>query len=97
MLFDLFNEPYPDNNQDTTAAWTCWKNGGTCSGMSYQAAGMQTLVNTVRATGATNVIMLGGVQYSGTLSHWGAYAPTDPGRPARGQLPHVQLHELHDA
>ena len=33
VLFDLFNEPFPDNNQDTTAAWTCWKNGGTCSGM----------------------------------------------------------------
>ena len=43
---------------------------------------MQTLVNTVRATGATNVIMLGGVQYSGTLSHWGANAPTD----SAGQL-----------
>ena len=82
VIFDLFNEPLPDNNQDTTAAWTCWKNGGTCSGMTYQAAGMQTLVNTVRATGATNVIMLGGVQYSGTLSHWGANAPTD----SAGQL-----------
>ena len=51
-------------------------------GMTYQAAGMQTLVNSVRATGATNVITLGGVQYSGTLDHWSTYAPTD----SAGQL-----------
>jgi len=25
VLFDLFNEPYPDSGEDTTAAWTCWK------------------------------------------------------------------------
>ena len=78
VLFDLFGEPYPDNNGDTTAAWTCWKNGGTCPGVAYPAAGMQELVNTVRATGATNVIMIGGVQYSGTLDQWHTYAPTDP-------------------
>ena len=82
VIFDLFNEPYPDDNRDTTAAWTCWKNGGTCSGVSYPAAGMQTLVNAVRSTGATNVIMLGGVQYAGTLDQWHAYAPTD----SAGQL-----------
>ena len=77
-IFDLFNEPYPDNNNDTTAAWTCWKNGGTCSGVSYPAAGMQTLVNTVRATGATNVIMAGGVVYANSLTQWLQYRPTDP-------------------
>jgi hypothetical protein len=78
VLFDLYNEPYPDSNTDTTSAWTCWENGGSCSGVSYTAAGMQELVNTVRATGATNVIMLGGIQYAGTLDHWGTYKPTDP-------------------
>lgn len=78
VIFDLFNEPYPDSNSDTTAAWTCWRDGGTCAGVSYQVAGMQTLVNTVRATGATNIIMLGGVQYSNALSQWLTYKPTDP-------------------
>jgi endoglucanase len=63
VIFDLYNEPYPDNNQDTTAAWTCWKNGGTCSGVPFQTAGMQTLVTSVRNTGSQNVIMLGGVEY----------------------------------
>ena len=45
------------------AAWQCWLNGGSaCSpGISYTVAGMQTLVNTVRAAGANNVIMLGGL------------------------------------
>ena len=78
VLFDLFNEPYPDSNTDNTAAWTCWEDGGSCAGVSFTAAGMQELVNTVRATGATNVIMLGGIQYAGTLDHWATYRPTDP-------------------
>ena len=25
VIFDLYNEPYLDNNQDTTAGWECWK------------------------------------------------------------------------
>jgi endoglucanase len=86
VLFDLHNEPYPDGNRDTAAAWDCWKNGtttgnaATCpgSGLTYQAAGMQELVNTVRATGASNPILLGGVQYANALSQWLAYKPQDP-------------------
>jgi hypothetical protein len=78
VLFDLFNEPYPDRNRDTAAAWRCWRNGGTCPGVHYQAAGMQELVDAVRNAGASNVVMLGGVQYAGTLSHWLIYKPTDP-------------------
>jgi hypothetical protein len=78
VVFDLYNEPYPDSNQDTTAAWTCWRDGGTCSGVGFQAAGMQALVNAVRGTGATNVILLGGVEYSNSLTSWLAYEPTDP-------------------
>jgi hypothetical protein len=77
VIFELFNEPYPDNNSDTTAGWTCWRDGGTCSGVSYTVAGMQSLVNTVRATGATNIILLGGLQYSNALSQWLTYKPTD--------------------
>jgi hypothetical protein len=78
VIFDLFNEPYPDNNSDSTAAWTCWKSGGTCSGVAYQAAGMQQLVDAVRGTGSTNVIMLGGVQYANSQTQWATYKPTDP-------------------
>jgi len=35
VLFDLFNEPSPDNNQDTAATWRCWRDGGNCSGVGY--------------------------------------------------------------
>jgi hypothetical protein len=41
-------------------------------------AGMQTLVNAVRSTGAANVIMLGGLEYSNDLTDWLQYKPTDP-------------------
>jgi hypothetical protein len=78
VVFEMFNEPYPDNNQNTTAGWQCWRDGGTCPGVGYQAAGMQELVTAVRNAGATNVILLGGLQYSNALSQWLTYKPTDP-------------------
>ena len=77
VIFDLFNEPYPDGNQDTAAAWACLKNGGTCPGVSFPVAGMQTLVNAVRATGSTNIVMVPGVQYANVLDQWLANKPTD--------------------
>jgi endoglucanase len=78
VIFELYNEPWPDNNQDTTAAWTCWRDGGNCPSISFPVAGMQSLVTTVRGTGAKNVILLGGVQYSNALSQWLTFKPTDP-------------------
>jgi hypothetical protein len=78
VIFELFNEPYPDNNQNTTAGWQCWRDGGTCPGVGYQAAGMQELVTAVWHTGAPNVILLGGLEYSNALSQWLTYKPTDP-------------------
>ncbi|HZI21100.1 MAG TPA: cellulase family glycosylhydrolase [Gemmatimonadales bacterium] len=78
VLFDLFNEPYPDSNADTPEAWRCWRDGGTCRGVGFQAAGMQELVDSVRSTGATNVIVVGGVQYAARLSQWLANEPHDP-------------------
>ena len=81
VIFDLFNEPYPDRALSTeTAAWECWLNGGSaCSaGISYPVAGMQQMVNAVRSTGANNVLMLGGLAYSNDLTQWLQYEPTDP-------------------
>jgi endoglucanase len=81
VVFDLFNEPYPDaanNWADATAAWKCLRDGGTCAGITYQVAGMQSLVNAVRATGATNVIMVPGLTWTNDLTQWLAYKPTDP-------------------
>ncbi|WP_329268849.1 cellulase family glycosylhydrolase [Streptomyces sp. NBC_01451] len=79
VVFDLFNEPYPDRATSTAAqAWTCWRDGGTCPGIGYEVAGMQDLIDAVRATGAKNVILAGGLAYSNDLSQWLTYRPTDP-------------------
>jgi hypothetical protein len=78
VIFDLYNEPSPDSNQGSLAAWRCWRDGGTCPGVPFQAVGMQDLVDVVRATGARNVILLGGVRYAGDLSQWLRYRPVDP-------------------
>jgi endoglucanase len=78
VIFDLFNEPYPDNNMEATAAWTCWRDGGTCTGIAYQVAGMQSMITAVRNAGASNLIVLGGIEYSNDLTQWLTYKPTDP-------------------
>jgi endoglucanase len=80
VIFDLFNEPYPGQAADgnETEGWQCWLNGGSCAGISYQVAGMQTLVNTVRSTGANNVLMLGGLSWSNDLTGWLSHEPADP-------------------
>jgi endoglucanase len=81
VIFDLFNEPYPDQlyQGNTTEAWNCWLHGGSaCPGFSYQVAGMQDLVNAVRSTGANNVLMLGGLTWSNDLDGWLAHEPSDP-------------------
>jgi endoglucanase len=78
VVLELYNEPWPDNNQDTDAAWACWQNGGACPSVPYPVAGMQTLVTAVRATGAGNLVLLGGVQYSNALSQWLTHKPADP-------------------
>jgi endoglucanase len=81
VVFDLFNEPYPDaadNWADATEAWTCLRDGGTCTGIGYKVAGMQSLVSAVRATGATNVIMSAGLTWTNDLTQWLTYKPSDP-------------------
>lgn len=76
------------------ASWACWRDGGvSCNPTmsagsggplaSSDAVGMQTLVTAVRSTGATNVIMLGGIQWAGTIwssvtRNWLTYKPNDP-------------------
>ena len=69
VIFDLYNEPHD-------ISWACWKNG--CMVDGYQAAGMTELLAAVRNTGASNVVLLGGLQWSLDLSGWLANRPTDP-------------------
>ncbi len=78
VIFRLQEAPHPYVNSDTTAAWQFCKNGGSSCNENYTTVGFQSLINTVRATGAKNVIALSGIQYSGTLDQFLTYLPTDP-------------------
>lgn len=81
VIFDLFNEPFPDaanNFSNPTAAWTCLRDGGICTGIGYAVAGTQNLVNVIRGVGATNVIMVPGLRWTNDLSQWLTFRPTDP-------------------
>jgi hypothetical protein len=77
VIFDLFNEPY-------ITSWSCWLEGCATSyedegsTVTYQSAGMQSLVDAVRSTGAGQPIMLGGLGYSSDESEWLAHQPHDP-------------------
>ncbi len=74
VLFDLYNEPHD-------ISWDLWKNGGSVTeapshpkdapspaDQTYTAPGMQKLLDTVRATGAKNVIVAGGPGWASDLS-----------------------------
>ncbi|MHB8659738.1 MAG: glycoside hydrolase family 5 protein [Solirubrobacteraceae bacterium] len=75
VIFDLFNEPYG-------VGWDCWLRGCRIpaggGAPAYRAAGMQQLVDAVRSTGATQPLLLGGIQYALDLSGWFAHMPRDP-------------------
>jgi len=86
VILEPYNEPYPNGNRDDATAWACWRDGcmanenvgqgGTPA--TYQATGMQAMVDAIRGTGSTHIILLGGIQYSNALTQWLAYKPTDP-------------------
>lgn len=78
VIFDLFNEPYLGRSHPTPGDWACWLNGcttssslcassaaGHCSTVTYPMVGMQKLVDTVRAQGAREPIMVGGLNWAG--------------------------------
>lgn len=89
VLFDLYNEPYfwwiaPGQHE-----WELWRDGGTITqyvtgaepyqvSYAWQSAGMQAMLNAVRKTGATNVVIASGVNWAGNLSGWLAHRPEDP-------------------
>jgi hypothetical protein len=63
----------------TAADWACWLNGGASCKIVNQSnvvlstgnvAGMSTLLQAVRGTGAQNVVMMGGLAYSSLFQSW---------------------------
>ncbi len=71
VLFDLYNEPH-DLASTAAAQWNCWEQG--CG----EYAGMNGLVAAVRATGARNVILAGGLGWAAEDSEWLQHEPRDP-------------------
>ena len=66
VLFDLYNEPHD-------VSWDVWLNGGMITdrpnrpglaAKKYEAVGMQEMLDTVRATGAKNVVVAGGLEWA---------------------------------
>jgi endoglucanase len=93
VMFDLFNEPYSRWNSATSSwafqlSWTCWRDGGcdapvendqtgTLSGATFVVTGMASLVAAVRGAGATQPILLGGIDYANDLRGWLGHRPED--------------------
>ncbi len=80
LIFGLYGEPHPDMQ---TGSWACWLHGGgACNvaynGSPYVAAGMQQLVDVIRATGARQPISVSGIRAGADLSGWLAHEPYDP-------------------
>ncbi|MFZ0044166.1 MAG: cellulase family glycosylhydrolase, partial [Solirubrobacteraceae bacterium] len=94
VLFDVFNEPYSPadprsgNEPNYPVSWDCWDNGGCTvpvyqntdevTASTYTAVGMQALVTAIRQAGATQPVVVGGLNYANDLSGWVDHAPDDP-------------------
>lgn len=88
VIFDLYDEPfdYWGTNPDGWAGWlagdtqTQYMTGGSPYTISatWQTAGIQQLVNVIRATGATQPILVNGLGWANDSVGWLAHAPADP-------------------
>ncbi|WP_051471157.1 glycoside hydrolase family 5 protein [Patulibacter minatonensis] len=91
VLFDAFNEPFSQDLGDGTSLtldWGCWRDGG-CPGArqnenaqafdkrTFLIVGMQPLVGAIRAAGARQPILLGGLDYANDLRGWLDHRPDD--------------------
>jgi hypothetical protein len=74
-----WNDPHPD----PPGQWQCWLRGCTIDSVyqgapRFAAAGLQSLVDVIRSTGATQPIVLGGLNYNADLSQLLTHLPADP-------------------
>lgn len=70
IVFDLYNEPFG-------VSWRCWRDGCEMPD-GWRSAGMQTLVDAVRSSGARQPVIATGLDWGGDLSSWLQYSPHDP-------------------
>lgn len=70
VIFDLYNEPHD-------ISWQCWLDGCVLP-RGWRAAGMQTLVDAVRAAGARQPVIGTGLDWGSNLSGWSRYRLHDP-------------------
>ena len=94
VAFELFNEPYSFWLAPGEKDWHVLRDGGEFTsyasgdGKRYQvpytwkSAGMQQMLDAVRATGATNVVLIGAPSWCQDLSRWVEFKPNDP----KGQI-----------
>jgi hypothetical protein len=76
-----WNDPHPS----PAGEWNCWLHGCTIDSVyagqpRYEAVGLQSLVSTIRSTGARQPIVLGGIDYNADLSRLLSHLPSDPAR-----------------
>lgn len=68
VLFELYNEPNLGGYQPQASDWPAWLNGDTTNKYGFTVIGMQKLYDTVRATGANNLVIVGGLAWAADLS-----------------------------
>lgn len=69
VLFDLYNEP-------KSVSWSVWRDGGD-TGAGFPTPGLQALLDVIRATGAHNVVVAGGLDWAYDLSGVPTYHLSD--------------------
>jgi aryl-phospho-beta-D-glucosidase BglC (GH1 family) len=90
VIFELFNEPFL--GADGAIGDTTWQGllggssvnqlryagGAGVLDLAWDSAGMQALLDTVRATGSTNVVLTSTLTWSSQMDGWLESKPTDP-------------------
>jgi aryl-phospho-beta-D-glucosidase BglC (GH1 family) len=91
VVFELFNEPYLGSvTLESGNPWPDLLNGGSVTKFSYggkdwgsisltwATTGMQQMLDAVRATGSTNVVLTSTLQFAEEIDGWLEYKPSDP-------------------
>ena len=75
VIFELYNEPHDISNATVSGGGGAW-------------AGYQQMLNAVRATGATNVVLMGGTAWSNDETWWTSNPPHDTLSPGQIAMAH---------